>query len=315
MLVRKRTAHSQQAAATHRGQILHFQPVLVELESAVQFAQAIGQIFERERAVLEIDASLEIGVEQRPVSLHLEGRQSAGGQIGVESFCQLEVDGAAGGKIELPGALERKIALHMQIGIFASHVQGIEMNAAAGQGGMQSAVALELNAGDGERQVAELRLTPKLIEMREWAVDRNCAGQRRLAIEFRAVRHAQQRAEIEAREFELGVGRIVVSESGMPVEGESGLLELRGGAVFDGRAGGMRGGLEGSEELPAEGERGQRGVALKARIFQRAGTGNGKREFAGGVEIAAADEVEAGDVDVFGTRVHLKARGFEVIGS
>jgi hypothetical protein len=56
---------------------------------------------------------------------------------GVESFCQLQVDGAAGGKIELLGALERQIALHMQIGIFTGHVQRIEMNAAAGQRGMQ----------------------------------------------------------------------------------------------------------------------------------------------------------------------------------
>ena len=137
MLISKRTAHGQQAAAAHRGQVFHFQPVLVELESAVQLAQAVGQIFERERAVLEIDAPLQLGVQQGPVRLHLEGRQSAGGQIGVESFCQLQVDGAVGGKIELLGALKRQIALHMQIGIFAGDVQRIEMDALVGQRGVQ----------------------------------------------------------------------------------------------------------------------------------------------------------------------------------
>ena len=74
-------------------------------------------------------------------------------------------------------ALERQIALHVQIGILAGHVQRIEMNAAVGQRGMQAA-PLERNAGNGERQVAELCLAPELPGMRERAVDRNCAGQR-----------------------------------------------------------------------------------------------------------------------------------------
>ena len=71
----------------------------------------------------------------------------------------------------------------MQVGIFTGHVQGIEMNAAVGQRGMQSALALELNPRDGERQIAELCFAAKLVEVRERAVDRNCAGQSRLAIE------------------------------------------------------------------------------------------------------------------------------------
>ena len=64
------------------------------------------------------------------------------------------------------------------------------MNAAVRQRGVQSAVALELNAGDGERQLSELRLTPKLPGTGERTVNRNCTGQCRLAIELRHVRHA-----------------------------------------------------------------------------------------------------------------------------
>ena len=67
------------------------------------------------------------------------------------------------------------------------------------------------------------------------------------------MRHAQQSAEIEAREFELRVRRKVVTESGLPVQGECGLLELRGGTVFQKRARGMRGDLEGAEALSAKG--------------------------------------------------------------
>ena len=81
----------------------------------------------------------------------------------------------------------------------------------------------------------ELRLTLKLLRVRERAVNRNRAVQRRFALECLHVRHAQQRAEIEAGEFELGVRRIVAMESSLPVQGESGLLQLRGGVVFEAR--------------------------------------------------------------------------------
>ncbi len=86
--------------------VFHFQPVLVEFEGAVQLAQAIGQIFQRESAILEIDAPLQVGVQQRPVRLHFESRRSTGSQIGVKSFCELQIDGATGGNIELLGAFD-----------------------------------------------------------------------------------------------------------------------------------------------------------------------------------------------------------------
>ena len=77
----------------------------------------------------------------------------------------------------------------------------------------------------------------------------------------------------------------------------------------------MRNDLESSEALPAECERGERGMALHmqiaARIIQRAGAGDGKRELASGVDIAAAEKAKAGDVDVFGARVDLETTGLE----
>ncbi len=202
----------------------------------------------------------------------------------------------------------------MQVGVLAGDVQWIEMNATAGQRGMQSTVALELNAGDGERQFAELRITPKFPRVRERAVNRNRSGQRRLAIEFCRVRHAQQCAKVEPREFELGVRRIVVTECSLPMQGKSGLLQLRGGGVFQERTRGMRGGLEDSEWLSAEGESGEGGMTLQMRIAQRAGTSDSKCKLAGGIDIAAVDEIEAGDVDVLGARIDLEMAGLKMPG-
>ena len=62
VLVGEVAAHAQQPAAAHRGQGFHLQPVLVELQRAVQLAQAVGHVFKRKRAVLEVDAPLEIGM-------------------------------------------------------------------------------------------------------------------------------------------------------------------------------------------------------------------------------------------------------------
>ena len=142
MLVGQVAGHAQQAAAAHGGQRFHFQAVLVELQRAVQLAQAVGNVFQRERAVLEVDAALQAGILQRAVRLHLEGGGPAGGQVGIEGLGQLQIDGAAGGQIQLLLALERQAALGAQVGVFAGDVQRIEPDAAVGQRGVDAALAL-----------------------------------------------------------------------------------------------------------------------------------------------------------------------------
>ena len=64
VLIGEESADGEQAAAAHCGQGSDFEPVLIELERAVQLAEAVGQIFKRERAILEIDASLQGGILQ-----------------------------------------------------------------------------------------------------------------------------------------------------------------------------------------------------------------------------------------------------------
>ena len=46
VLVGEVTGHAQQAAAAHGGERSDLQPVLVELQSAVQLAEAVGNVFE-----------------------------------------------------------------------------------------------------------------------------------------------------------------------------------------------------------------------------------------------------------------------------
>ena len=71
VLVGEVAADAELAAAGHRGEGLHFKPVLIELQRAAQLAEAVGQIFERERTVLEFDAALQTGIAQRAVRFEL----------------------------------------------------------------------------------------------------------------------------------------------------------------------------------------------------------------------------------------------------
>ena len=105
----------------------------------MHLAQAVGQIFKRKRPVLEIDAALQAGILQRSVRFHLECGDAARGQVGIERLGQLQVDGAAGGQIQLPVAAERQAALRAQVGVFAGHVQRVQTIAAVGQRGVRSA--------------------------------------------------------------------------------------------------------------------------------------------------------------------------------
>ena len=55
VLIGQKSCHAQLAAAAHRGQRLYFQPVLVELKRAVQLAQAVRQVLQRQRRILKIN--------------------------------------------------------------------------------------------------------------------------------------------------------------------------------------------------------------------------------------------------------------------
>ncbi len=165
VLIGEVTAERELSTAGHGGEGLNLKAVLIELERAVQLAEAVGQIFKGQRAVLEIDTAFEAGMLQGAVGYNLEGGDAAGSKVGIERFSELEVDGAAGGKIELLRAFERKAPLRSQIGVFAGDVEGIEMNCAVGQRGMRAAFALQRHTGNGDRQLAKVGIAAKLLEI------------------------------------------------------------------------------------------------------------------------------------------------------
>ena len=80
----------------------------------MQLAQAVGNIAERERSILEVDSAAQPRIHPWTVRLNLEGGVSAGGQIRVQRFGDLQVDRSVGGKIQLVVLFERQTALRMR---------------------------------------------------------------------------------------------------------------------------------------------------------------------------------------------------------
>ena len=60
------------ARPAHGGQRFHFEPILVELERAMQLAQAVGQVLERQRGILKIDAARQSRVLERAMGFNVE---------------------------------------------------------------------------------------------------------------------------------------------------------------------------------------------------------------------------------------------------
>ena len=55
VLVSQIPANAQGSAAAHCGEGFDFESILVEPKRAVQLAKAVGNVFKRERTILEVD--------------------------------------------------------------------------------------------------------------------------------------------------------------------------------------------------------------------------------------------------------------------
>ena len=77
VLIGKVSRHAEQPAAAHGSQRFHFETILVELERAMQLAQAVGQILQRQRSILKFNASRESGILEWAVCFNLESRRAA----------------------------------------------------------------------------------------------------------------------------------------------------------------------------------------------------------------------------------------------
>ncbi len=100
--------------------------------------------------------------------MHLDlKRGGAGcGEVGIESFRDLEIDGAAGSEIQLPFVLESETALRAEVGLFAGYMQRVKIDAAIGQGCVDTALAMQMNGGNSDCQLPEAGFSAQLF--RAW---------------------------------------------------------------------------------------------------------------------------------------------------
>jgi hypothetical protein len=158
----------------------------------MELAEAVGNVFKRERAILEIDAAVKSWLCERAVRLNLEGGCTAGGEVGIEGFSEFEVDGAAGGKVELTRAAERESALRVQVCVFPSDVQGVQADSFVGECGVDATQALEMNAGDGGFELLEASFAAKLLGVGERAFQGDRTGEGRFAAKGFDVRKLEE---------------------------------------------------------------------------------------------------------------------------
>ena len=85
---------------------------------------------------------------------------------------------------------------------FAGDVQRVETNAVVGQRGVDAALALEMNAGDGDFQLLQAGFAAELLGVGEGPSTRDRSGQRGFAAESFDVGQLEQRIDVEAREIE-----------------------------------------------------------------------------------------------------------------
>jgi hypothetical protein len=186
------------------------------------------------------------------MGFHLEGAGSARGEVGIEGLGQLEVDGAAGGQVELPRAVEGQAALRAQVGVFAGDVKRVQADAFVGQGGVDAALALEMHAGNGRFQVLEAGFAAQLLGVGERARDGDRAGQRRFAAEGLDVGQLEKRIDVEARKLEAGLGlhsrRLSAVWPCTAVRRSSSRVVM---SYVEGVVGGVRHEFENADRLPA----------------------------------------------------------------
>ena len=107
---------------------------------------------------------------------NLEGGGPGGGKVGIEGFREFQVDGAAGGKVQLLFVFQGQAALGVEVGLFSSDVKGVKFDAGVGQSGVDASLAHQVDAGKRDRQLVEFGLSTELLGVREGTLDGDRAG-------------------------------------------------------------------------------------------------------------------------------------------
>ena len=281
----------------------------------MQLAQAVGQVFQGKRGILEVDAALQAGIQQWTVRLHLEAGVAAGGQVGVDGLGQLQIDRPAGGKVQFVLVLERQAAPSTQIGLFAGYMQRVEMEDGMVKGEMGAAFALKMNAGDRDRHLPQTSLATHIREPRQRAFESDRAGQRRLAVQSFNVSRSKERCYVELRKIEFDLGGIVAAERRLAVRGELGRLQPGCQVVCDDAVGGSRRQCHATQRFSAQSQTFQIGVGFKARVVECSRALHGKSQLAGHHQAVTAQSFNAGHIDPRAFGVQLKASGGEVVAA
>ena len=77
-------------------------------------AETVRNVLKRQRPILEVDPPFHVGIRQRPVRFHLKRCRSARGEVRINGFRQLQIDGPARRKVKLL----RAIYPHINIQVF-----------------------------------------------------------------------------------------------------------------------------------------------------------------------------------------------------
>ena len=184
---------------------------------------------------------LQVGIRQRAVRLDLEGGGSAGGQVGVEGLGHFRLMDPLAAKSSCCLSLSERLPWACRSVSSPVTCSGSRWMTAVVERGVDAALALQMNAGDGDRQL--IAGGPRR------AAASGCAsGPSRVTVPASADSplrpctwaSLKQRADVEAREIEFGLGGVVAAESGLAVRGEFGAFKPGGQVVGDGAVGGVR---------------------------------------------------------------------------
>ena len=100
-LVGCRAGQSDRAATGGAGQAFDLNAVAIELQDAVQVAQAAGKVVVTDEGVLHFQASLEHGLRKRTASVEVYAQSAARQDLGVQRLQERHIDGAIEAEIEL----------------------------------------------------------------------------------------------------------------------------------------------------------------------------------------------------------------------
>src|SRR6266568_651077 len=183
---------AQKAATAHRSQRLYFKAILIELESSVQLAQAVRQIFEGKRCICKLHTPRKVRILQWSMRLHSKAGRAARSKVGIDCLGQLEIDCTVGGNVELALLLEAESAPQAHVGFFPGDMQWIEADERIGQGRMYSALAAQMNAVDCGSEFPESCFPAEILGFCQRTLEGHGPGKSRLAGEAVDVRQLKQ---------------------------------------------------------------------------------------------------------------------------